>query len=299
MSDAPRIPRVSIGMPVFNGERYLESTLGTVLNQSYEDFVLYISDNASTDRTEELCRQFASQDGRIRYLRNIENVGAAGNYEKCFVPAKSEYFRWQNADDPIEPTLIETCLNALEQNPDAVLAYGKAHFIDENGQLLREHVDTFDLHQDSPVDRFITCLRELGWQNLLYGLMRREVLARTARMQAFRAADMNLVVELTLYGKFIQLPEYLFNRRMHPECSSWDNSDEKRQTSFWAPGQRRLNMQNWRSSIEYFTAVSRAAISQADKQLICKWLFRRMYWYKSTLAAECVDYVRCNVLRVS
>ena len=86
-------------MPVFNGERYLESAIRSNLNQSYGNLELIISDNASTDRTEAICRDLAASDARIKVHRNDRNIGAAANYNKLFQLASGEFFRWSNADD--------------------------------------------------------------------------------------------------------------------------------------------------------------------------------------------------------
>lgn len=299
MNDRPHNPRVSIGMPVYNGERYLAATLDSVLRQTYRDFILYISDNASTDGTEAICRDYASRDARIVYIRNPVNVGAPGNYERCFTPAQSEYFRWQNADDPIEPTLIADCLHVLDQHPDVVLAYGRAHIIDENSQLQRDYSDHLSLPQESATERFIHCINHIDLQNHMYGLIRREALANSARMKGYRSADINLIVELSLYGKFVELPQHLFNRRIHPEASSWDQKDVKRQINFWDPSKRKLILQTWRSFYEYFKAVHRAPIPFADKKQLCIYLLKRAYWRKSFMLGEVVDLIKSGILRLS
>lgn len=291
--------RVSIGMPIYNAERYLEETLDSVLNQSYQNFVLYISDNASTDRTQEICEAYASKDKRIKYIRNPENVGAAMNYERCYEPATTEYFRWQNADDPIEPELIQQCVTALDNNPDAVLAYGEANIIDENGNLIRKHLNKLDAAQDSPSERFKSALGRVGIQNQMYGLIRRNHLANTARMKGYVAADLNLVTELSLYGKFIRLPDVLFNRRMHPECSSWERADSERQKNFWDPSKRKLVLQTWRSILEHFKAISRSPISSADKRAAYMHVLKFSYWRKAKLFNEAKELVKYGIFRMS
>lgn len=290
-------PRVSIGMPVYNGERYLEHTLNTVLDQTFTDFCIFISDNASTDRTEEICRAYAQRDPRITYIRNPVNLGAAGNYERCFQPTQSEYFRWQNVDDPIEPTLIERCVAALDKQTDAVLAYGRTNIIDEHGNVTERYDDKLSLIQDKPSDRFIACLLNIGLQNLMYGLIRRDALAHTARLKGYLAADINLIGELALYGKFIEIPEQLFSRRMHPDCSSWDRKDAERQKNFWDPSKRKLVMQTWRSVFEYYKATLKAPISWQEKISVCHFLLRHTYWRRTRMWTELNDLVRYGILR--
>lgn len=292
-------PPVAIGMPVYNGERYLEETLDSVLAQTFPDFTLIIADNASTDRTEEICRDYAHRDNRIQYLRNARNLGASKNYTCCFEPARAPYFRWQNADDPIEPALVERCLKVLEEHPDVVLAYGKSKIIDAEGQITADYDDNLDLPEDSAARRFIACTRRIGLQNLMYGLIRREPLAKTALLGNYIASDINLIGELSLYGKFREIPVHLFNRRMHPEASSWVRSDVERQRNFWDPAKRRMVMQTWRSIYEFYKAVSRAPIPLNDKRILYSFLLKRAYWYKAPMKQELVDVIKYGLLKRS
>jgi glycosyltransferase involved in cell wall biosynthesis len=285
-------PRVSIGMPIYNAERYLESTLKTVLAQSYGDFVLYISDNASTDGTSEICKDYAGRDKRIVYIANPENIGAPGNYERCFTPATSEYFRWQNGDDPIEPTLIEECLKVLDYNPDVVLAYGRSHLIDEFGEFMESYEDNMELMDDSPSDRLVRFLNNIRYQNVMYGLIRRQPLSKTALMGSYASSDLNLVGELSLYGKFKEIPIHLFNRRMHPASNSADRKDEEKQNEFWSPSKKKLVMPTWRSYYEYFRAVYKAPISLGEKRKLTLYFMRRASWYRSILWKELVRELR-------
>ena len=289
--------KVTVGLPVYNGERYLEDTLKTVLNQTYSDFQLIIADNASTDRTEEVCRDYASRDKRIRYLRNSINMGASKNYSCCFQPARSPYFRWQNADDPIEPTLIERCVAVLDNNPDVVLAYGQTRIIDENGRVTSNYQDNLNLSTPNAAQRFIDCIANIGLQNVMYGLIRRDALARTALLGNYLASDLNLIAEIALYGQFREIPEHLFNRRMHPQASSWDRSDTERQRDFWDPSKRRLIMQTWRSIYEYYKAAARAPIPLKDKSRIGYFLLKRAYWRKSHMKDELIDLIRFGLLK--
>lgn len=284
--------RVSIGMPVYNAERFLEETLRSVLIQTYSDFSLYISDNASTDRTSEICLDYAIKDERIVYIQNPKNVGAAANYTCCFIPAKTEYFRWQNADDTIEPGLIEECLAAIEPNPDAVLAYGKSRFIDGDGKFLQNYDDNLHLMDEKPSDRFIKCKEQLGFQHLMYGLIRRDSLAKTALIAPYMASDMTLICELSLYGKFIEVPNILFNRRMHEESCSWDKEDKEKQKNHWDPSKSQLIFQNWIGIYEHFKAVTRAPIPFSEKRKLYQFLMKYTYWNKEIFMNDVTDFFK-------
>ena len=116
-------PKVSIGLAVYNGERYLRQAIESILGQTYTDFELIISDNASTDSTQQICLEYAAEDGRISYHRNATNIGGANNENLTFRKAKAPYFRWAAHDDYVAPQLLERCVAILDTHPDVVLAY--------------------------------------------------------------------------------------------------------------------------------------------------------------------------------
>src|SRR4051812_42293346 len=126
--------RVCIGMPVYNGQRYVAAAIESIRAQTFADFELIISDNASTDATGEICRAFAAKDSRIIYNRLSSNVGAILNFERVYKLGGGQYYKWHAHDDLIEPAFLARCVEALDREPSAVLAYPKAKFIDSAGQ---------------------------------------------------------------------------------------------------------------------------------------------------------------------
>src|SRR5512141_2931759 len=118
-------PRISIGLPVYNGEKYLELTIKSILAQSFTDFELIIADNASTDRTQEICQIYAARDRRIRYLRNEQNLGAAPNHNRVFQLSSGEYFKWSGYDDLIKPDFLAKCIDILDRNPSVAICMPK------------------------------------------------------------------------------------------------------------------------------------------------------------------------------
>ncbi len=125
----------------------------------------------------------------------------------------------------------------------------------------------------------------------MYGLIRRESLARTALIAPYMASDMTLICELTLYGKFIEIPNILFNRRMHEESCSWDKDDKEKQKNHWDPSKRQLIFQNWIGIYEHFKAVARAPISFNEKKKLYQFLFKYAYWNKDSLISDVKDFV--------
>src|SRR3972149_7037346 len=125
-------PKVSVWMPVYNGERHLRNAVQSILGQTFRDIELIISDNASTDRTEAICREYASKDPRVRYYRNPKNLGAPENINSVFRRATGRYFKWAAANDECDPRFMEACVQILDERPNTVLAYPRTLLIREN-----------------------------------------------------------------------------------------------------------------------------------------------------------------------
>ena len=143
------LPLISVGMPVYNGERFIVETIESLLSQSFKDFEVVVCDNASSDNTESICRSYEKRDKRIRYYRNPRNLGAAKNYRKTFELSKANYFRWANCDDLFEPASLERCLSVLEGDSSVVLTYPKTKIIDENGKFVAMYDDNSHLVSES------------------------------------------------------------------------------------------------------------------------------------------------------
>ncbi len=288
-------PVITVGMPVYNGERYLEEAIQSVLRQTFEDFVLIISDNASTDRTEEICRDFALQDKRITYLRNQNNIGAGKNYNQLFQLARSKYFRWFNADDVCAPELHEKCVAVLDEKPDAVLCYGRTCIIDQHGGHIEDYDDNLDLQQSTADERLSRFFEVVGQTNVIYGLMRTSAVAQTSLMGngSYPAADTNFMAELTLYGKFIEISEQLFFRRMHPDASSYDRQHESTQRLFWTGNsQSKFTMPNWKRNIAIIKAVHSAPIGMGEKWRAQRRNLRRMISIRHALINDLTSALR-------
>jgi glycosyltransferase involved in cell wall biosynthesis len=216
MSDK-KAPRVSIGMPVYNSEKYLKGALDSVLAQTYSDFEIIICDNASTDQTPEICRMYAAKDKRIRYYRNSHNLGANPNINQTFKLSSGEYFKWAFYDDLIRPEFISRCIEVLDQNPEVVLCVPKSNVIDENGRFLGINEYKADLTVSQPHIRFrnIVNTPDAGWE--VFGLIRSSVLKQTALHASYPGSDLVLLAELALHGRFHVLSEALLYPRIHPE----------------------------------------------------------------------------------
>ncbi len=210
--------RLSIGLPVYNGENFIREALDSILNQTFQDFELIISDNASTDKTEEICREYVARDSRIRYYRNTNNLGGSPNFNRTFELSRGEYFKWAAHDDILAPNFLEKCIQVLDENPGVVLCHSQVSIIDENRQFLKNY--ELHLHADSPKPhkRF----HALMAKHLCYpcfGVIRSSALKKTPLFGSYGAADAILLLRLGLLGKFYEIPEYLFFARSHAKHS--------------------------------------------------------------------------------
>jgi len=251
------MPRVSIGLPVYNGEKYLEQALKSLLAQALNDFELIIGDNGSTDRTEEICLAFAERDPRISYYRHESNLGAAYNFNFVFTQAEAPYFKWASYDDICAPEFLGRCVAALDADPGLVLCHTRTGIIDENGELLKD--DTHVLRLDSPKSsvRFHDLCVVRHPCVIVFGVIRSEILAKTPLIGSYVGSDRVLLGELGLHGRMCQLPERLFFRRRHGETSWW--LDERNERLAWFDPNKvgSITFPNWRILLEHIASVHR------------------------------------------
>ena len=258
-------------MPVFNGEKYLEQSLESILAQTYVDFELIISDNASTDRTQEIVESFASSDRRIRYHRNHTNLGASPNYNQVFKRADGEYFKWASHDDMLNEYYLEECVEVLDNNSKVVLCYTKSRIIDEQSAVVGESSYGLDLSSPKPQDRFREIVLSLEsvprTPIVIFGLIRSNVLDKTGLIGSFPSSDVVLAAELALYGSFYEIPKGLFDWRHHADQSVRGElaSDRKRTTWFNTSFERKVTLPKWQYLIGYLKAIKNSALSSSAK----------------------------------
>ena len=212
------MPRISIGVPVRNGEAFLRQTLQSIVAQSYEDFEVLISDNASSDQTAEICREISRGDSRVRYFRQTSVLPPSVNHHFVLQRASGEYFKWNCHDDLVAPDFLRECLQALESDRGAVLAYPQFKIIDASGAELQTYSYPLQTNHPTAHVRFGSVLRAdhrryTGFE--IYGLMRRRALERIPEMGNYVSADRVLLARLALLGRFIEVPGYLFFSREH------------------------------------------------------------------------------------
>ena len=261
-------PRLTIGLPVYNGEKFIAESIEALLGQSYPDFELLISDNASTDSTGDISRGYEKQDSRVRYFRQPQNIGLAPNHNFVVERASGELFKWAAGDDLYARDLVERCVDALDKYPDVVLAHAWTAKVDPSGAVFKALEYPLNTADPRAPERFRSLLYTSGGDDD-YGVMRTAVLRRTAMKESYHHADRTIIAELSLHGRFYQVPDWLYFRREHPGQSG--GTSMRRRAAIMDP--RRADP--WRHPAvrlygeyiyAYARAIRRAPLSAADRR---------------------------------
>lgn len=289
-----KTPTLSVGLPVYNGQQYLAQALEALLAQSYDDFELIISDNASTDGTESICRAYAARDDRIRYVRQPANIGADPNHQFVVDEARGRLFKWAAHDDLYEPELLRRCVEALESHPGVVLAHAADAAIDEEGNVLGRLPYELDTANPDPAVRLRNLLYVDGG-NDDYGVMYTDVMRRIARygVGAY-GSDRVFVASMLLHGPFFHLPEVLYYRREHPGRVTRAPSKREHAAILDPRLANRLRYPMARLHAQYVlayvSAIRRAPLTPADRwrcwREVAGWLANRA---RPTLPASRAD----------
>jgi 2-polyprenyl-6-methoxyphenol hydroxylase-like FAD-dependent oxidoreductase/glycosyltransferase involved in cell wall biosynthesis len=276
-------PRLSIGLPVYNGENYLAQSLDALLGQSYADFELIVSDNASTDGTAEICQRYLKQDPRIRYFRQARNIGSSPNHNFVLAEAGGELFKWASNDDLYALDLLERCVDALDEYPQVVLAHSWTALIDSSGAITEKIEYPLDTASPRAPERFLSMLYAKAGDDM-YGVIRTDVLRRTALQASYHHADRAITAEMALQGPFYQVPDWLYFRRDHPDRAERScptvrtrctNLDPRRANRLRHPTVRLYAEYLW----GYISAIQHAPLSREDRREcyrhLARWAFSR------------------------
>jgi glycosyltransferase involved in cell wall biosynthesis len=262
-------PRLSVGLPVYNGEKYLAQSIDALLGQSYEDFELIISDNASNDGTAGICRRYEKQDSRVRYIRQRYNVGCALNHNLLVGQARGELFKWASCDDLYARDLLKCCVEALDEYPDVVLAHSWTATINSSGAVTRAMEYSLATDSTRPPERFRSMLFA-NHSDDSYGVIRADVLRRVKPHDSYYHAERTFTAEIGLQGPFYLVPDWLYFRRDHPDRAlrahptvrSWcANLDPRRMDRLRHPVPRLYAEYVW----GFIAAIRRAPLSSADR----------------------------------
>lgn len=285
-------PRVTIGLPVYNGERYIGEAIESILAQDFTDFELIIGDNASTDDTLDICEQAARRDPRVVVHRSADNRGAAWNYNRLVDLARGEYFKWAAHDDLLEPGFLGRCVNVLDTHPQVSLCYTQAAVID----TYTNRVGSYDLPgyatHSRPSDRVASVILHPSPCLESFGLTRTRQLLTTSRIGPYTSSDRTLFLELALLGTFYEVPEVLFLHRQHDERSVHAYADARERNVWFDPAWRgRRSAPQWRLLREYVRATASSPAPGRERLRtslpLAQWCWRR----RRTLARQAAGFV--------
>jgi glycosyltransferase involved in cell wall biosynthesis len=274
-------PRVSIGLPVYNGEKYLSASIESVLAQTMGDLELVISDNASTDATAEICRSYADGDARVKYARNERNVGGARNYNLVFSRAVAPLFKWHTHDDVIGDRYLERCLEPLHDRTVS-MTYPRIVYIDARGdEIGRQLVDDLSIPAADVGERVRRLMEleikstDIFWAGA-FGLGRRSSYAATGLLRGFNGADQVLVLQMVLRGKFVQVDEALYFRRDHPEASMAACPTPKDILRWFDPDiEKRFILPHWKLLAEHVRSIHEMRLGARASAIASLQLLRR------------------------
>lgn len=295
------VPRLSIGLPVYNGANYLRAAVDSILEQDFTDFELIISDNASSDDTAAICRAYASKDRRVRYLRSETNIGAAANFNRVFECARSNMFKWAAHDDVLLPGFLRRCVEVLEQAPPTVvLVATKAEIIDEAGQKIAKdwRVERLDTRHPRPHQRVADVLRNVDWATAQFGLFRSEALRKTRLIDRFAVSDYALLLEVAILGSIWEIPETLFQRRYHEGISTNANKTQAEFLQWFDPAQKAsLLLPNLKPELrprlrlllEYVRSIRRLPLAPVERALCFSVAI--FYWFSRESRRLAREYV--------
>jgi len=212
---------VSIGMPLYNEEKFIQEAIESILDQDYKNFELIISDNGSTDRTKEICLDYANKDSRIRFYSREKMTDAITNFNFVASIAKGDFFMWASGHDIRDPTFISRCLTTFKKSTSIVLCYSDAIWIDSNGHTIGHEQSDIDTVGMDKIHRLNKVFWNLGYAYPIYGLFRKDVLKTVLPSQKVLGSDILLLNELSVIGEFTRIPESLFYIRKLSDCGDW------------------------------------------------------------------------------
>jgi glycosyltransferase involved in cell wall biosynthesis len=292
-ANANPTPTVSIGLPVYNGEKFLRSTVASLLGQTHTDLELIISDNASTDSTGEICREYARRDPRVRYFRQPSNRGATYNWNFVVHQASGEFFKWAAANDYCHETFIERCLEVLRQHDDVVLCYCRAQITSDDDKFIRYDVHDAPALEATAAERFVRLMSKGGTLNESSGLVRLEALRQTRLQRRYPQGDNVLMAELAALGKFWLIDDALFYRRMGSASSMTRSVSHAELQEIHYPERKHFrSFDKWIQQLDFVRASLAAPVPWRQKPRFFLAVMRRIAWQRNAMAREVANFFR-------
>lgn len=292
-SSAARPPaRVTIGMPAYNSSATIELAIESLLAQTFRDFELVVSDNASADRTCDIVENYAAKDSRVRLVRQKTNIGANFNYAFVAKQARGEYFKWASSNDWCAPTMLERCVAQLDQQPEATLAHTYTRLFSQTIDDATDYVNSLSLIEPEPSSRFVRLVQTMRLNNAMNGVMRVAALRQAGDVRPHFGGDNVFMGRLALLGKFLEVPEYLFYRQMNEATATALRSLEEFTKHHYPTRTVRELFQNWKLQAEWIRAPLEVSIPWNERRRVLAYACRMAFWSRQRLWRDIADVPR-------
>lgn len=279
-------PLISIGIPTYNAAINIGSTLEGLLAQSFGDFELIVSDNASTDATRDVVEEYSRRDSRIRYEQQPVNIGANPNYSHVVRCARGDFFKWSSSSDWCAPTFLERCLDELLAHDDAVLVAPRTCLFQDNPSTSQDYAFDIEVLDDTPSARLARLYSTLSLNNAMNGVIRMSALRRTRLVEPYRSADMVLMGHLALLGKFRLLHERLFYRRMEAATATALQDPAAVWRHHYPQPSARTLLQGSKRQVGWARAALSAPMPIGERLRSLTYVARICYWERKALLED-------------
>lgn len=292
--------KVVIGLPVYNGQRYLGAAIESHLSQSFGDFDLVISDNGSTDATPDICADYAREDNRITYLRSPENRGILWNHRRVFeaIESPNQYFRWAGGDDIMGPGLLQAMVEVLNTRPEVEAVVPDTKNIDEHGKIVGSMARTLDLQSADVLERARNVLTANYQHVIAYGLLRASTLRLMRTRPDYVGWDPVFIWELVLRGQMVQPAGSALLRRFHSGSISHVKTAKEMRKWVEPSSRAGMNFPHWTWAYERARALIASPLSTRDRLRIGALLARATMWQRGALVRDLTQAAR-RALRLS
>ncbi len=284
--------RLTVGMPAYNSSATIALAIESLLAQTFRDFELVISDNASTDSTCQIVEQYAARDSRVKLVRQSINIGANSNYAFVARQARGPYFKWASSNDWCAPTMLEKCVAQLDRAPDASVAHSFTRLFSHTIEDAADYVDSLSLTEAEPSIRFIRLARTMRLNNAMNGVIRVSALRVAGDIRPHFGGDNVLMGRLALLGKFIEVPEYLFYRQMNEATATALRSLEEFTKHHYPTRTVRELFQNWKLQAEWIYAPFEISLPWEERRRALDYACRMAYWNRRRLWRDLTDVPR-------
>jgi glycosyltransferase involved in cell wall biosynthesis len=290
-------PKVVVGLPVYNGQKFLGAAIESHLAQSFSDFHLVISDNGSTDATPEICAEYARKDTRIKYLRSPENRGNLWNHRRVLeaIESPGQYFRWAGADDIMEPGLLQAMVTVLDARPEVEAVVPDTKNIDDDGAIIGSMARTLDLQSSDVFERASQVLL-VNYQHVIaYGLLRASTLRLMRTGPAYPGWDAIFVWELALRGVLVQAAGPALLRRLHAGSISRVKSAKELRKWVEPSSKAGMSFPHWTWAYERARVLFAVPLTIGDRLRIGMFLARATLWQRGSLFRDVTQAARRTV----